>query len=266
MKIDNETKQRVIREATAHDSDNVLENSYKLKDRFSHIWSYPSRNEMQKHIDDLLNYMTGKQVLDYGCGWGDESFKYLSAGAYVDGIDISNKHVDSAKIKAETLGYDDDRFKFTVMDAHHLEFEDNRFDFIIGHGILHHLNQHIALLEIYRVLNKGGRAIFFEPLADNPLLKLFRILTPSARTEDERPLTKNDLMKYKTIASWDVEYVFCGLLEAPLAMFTSVIMPNRPDNFILNVGSKFEQFFRQRHMLDSWNQYVLIKFTKTEIG
>ena len=39
---------------------------------------------------------------------------------------------------------------------------------------LHHLDKLEAINSIYRVLKPGGRLVFKEPLADNPLLKIFR--------------------------------------------------------------------------------------------
>lgn len=260
--IENDTQQRVAREAHAHDSDNVLENSYKLKNRFSHIWNYPSRQDMNAYIDSVISCMRGKYVLDYGCGWGDESFKYLEAGAKVSGIDISAKHIESAELRAKSLNINEHQYSFNVMDAHKLQFDADVFDYVIGYGILHHLNQDVALSEIYRVLSSGGEAIFFEPLADNPLLKLFRFLTPSARTEDEAPLSAADLMRYKSLFPWDIRFVYCGLIEAPLAMVTSLLIPDMPDNPLLRLGGRIERWLRRKHILDSWNQYVLIVIRK----
>ena len=38
----------------------------------------------------------------------------------------------------------------------------------------------------------GGRGVFLEPLAHNPLLRIGRRLTPAARTPDEHPFTAGD--------------------------------------------------------------------------
>ena len=260
--MDEELKNRVLREAEAHDTDSVLENSYKLKNRFSHIWSYPSKLEMQEYIDNVTNNMKDVHVLDYGCGWGDESFKYIKSGASVAGIDISKKFIDTANKKAEENNIAADKYQFTVMDAHDLDFDDSTFDYVIGEGIIHHLDQDRALKEIYRVLKNGGEALFFEPLADNPLLKLFRILTPAARTIDEMPLTSKDLKRYTQILDWNSRYQFCGLIEAPVALLTSIILPSKIDNIFLKTAHNIESKIRKKHILDSWNQYVLLHFVK----
>jgi SAM-dependent methyltransferase len=124
------------------------------------------------------------------------------------------------------------------------------------------LDAGLALKEIHRVLKPGGRLLLQEPLADNPFLKLFRKLTPKARTEDEKPFTAKDLKNLKQSTQWQPELCFCGLLEAPIAMLTSVLMPGHPDNFILSAVDRLEGIFHHAGILDAWNQYVLINLVK----
>src|SRR5690606_29089661 len=101
-----------------------------------------------------------------------------------------------------------------------------------------------------------------EPLADNPLLKLFRRLTPHARTEDEAPFTGRDLAKLSNERLWDIEWAYCGLIEAPVAMITSVIMANRPDNIFLRWADRLERWTHDKGVLLAWNQYVLFNMLK----
>jgi len=260
--VDKLIQDRSRREEMAHEDDTVLENSYKLKDRFHHIWCYPSRLRLEKYRHDLLGDLHGCNVLDYGCGWGENAIKYYQAGANVTGIDISERFTILANESFEKEGLDKKRYSFIKMDAHSLSFENNSFDFIVGDGILHHLDAKTALKEIYRVLKPGGRVILFEPLAGHPLLKLFRILTPNARTVDEAPLTKNDLSMYSDLQPWLVENIYCGVIEAPTAMLTSLLMPKRPQNFLLSTMDYFERWMLSHGVLLSWNQYVLLNFKK----
>ena len=221
---------------------------------------------MRRRFDEtLLAYLkrlTGFKVLDYGCGRGDMSFYMLGQGAEVHGIDISSVYIEDAGKRCDAAGYDKRRFQFHVMDAHAMNFPADVFDIVVGLGILHHLDADVALKEIHRVLKPGGRVLLQEPLAGNPLLKLFRKLTPSARTEDERPFTRNDIEKLKHSMAWKPEMCFCGLLEAPAAMMTSVLMPNSPNNFILRTADWAEWKFHRAGLLDSWNQYVLVNLVK----
>ena len=143
-----------------------------------------------------------------------------------------------------------------------LKFEENKFDMVIGFGILHHLEASTALDEICRVLKPGGRVLLQEPLADNLLLKLFRLLTPQARTEDERPFSQKDIELLTSKDQWKNELFYCGLIEAPLSMLTSMVIPNKPDNCLLKFADKIEQYTHDRNLLLSWNQYVLFNMIK----
>lgn len=255
--------ERVERERRAHTDDDVLARSYALKDRFAHIWTFPSRQRLFGLMDAYARDLRGQTVLDYGCGRGEASLKYLEAGAAkVVGIDISEAYVTEAQDKATTAGYDPSRFDFRAMDAHRLDFPDASFDVVIGYGILHHLDADVALAEIHRVLKPGGRVLLQEPLADHPLLKLFRRLTPNARTEDEEPFSGAEIKRLTERPEWRTELAYCGILEAPVAMFTSVLMPGRPQNALLQLADRIERWLHRQGWLLHWNQYVLFNMRK----
>ena len=263
MSADNKALQdRVSREMSSHTDNDVLAESYKLKNRFSHIWSYPSRVEFDKKFDQYFEDIKSLTVLDYGCGNGNKSFEYLKKGAVVEGIDISENYINNCKRQAAENGFPPCSYRFQVMDAHALDFPDNKFDIVAGNGILHHLDAEIALSEIYRVLKPGGRVLLQEPLAGNPLLKLFRALTPKARTVDERPFAGTDLDLLINSERWVSESVFCGCIEAPVAVITSILFRKNPNNALLKIAHKFESFLERKAILRSWNQYVLFNLIK----
>jgi ubiquinone/menaquinone biosynthesis C-methylase UbiE len=134
----------------------------------------------------------GKRVLLYGCGPANDARRYVEAGAArVEGIDISEAEIARAARRARAEGFAH-RVDFRAGDAHVTGYPDDCFDLIVGLAILHHLDVPRALAELRRILRPGGRAVFLEPLAANPLLRLGRRLTPAARTPDEHPLTEQD--------------------------------------------------------------------------
>lgn len=255
-------RDRVEAERQAHEEDDVLAESYKLKHRFSHIWSYPSLLEMDRIYDDLLSDIYNKTILDYGCGKGEASLSYLKGGAKVFGIDIARQYIEICDELARSNGFASDQFDFRVMDAHKLAFKSNSFDIVAGHGILHHLDSSVAMSEIYRVLKPGGRVLLKEPLGGNPLLKLFRVLTPKARTEDEMPFSGASIELLLEENSWVSESYHCGLVEAAVAVVTSVIMPSKPDNILLKAAHGVESLFRRAGILNYWHQYILISLVK----
>jgi SAM-dependent methyltransferase len=234
-----------------------------LKARFPHIFTYPSRRRLERQWHAYLQQLQSKSVLDYGCGRGDLSLKMLAEGAErVCGIDISRVYIDDAIARAGGAGFEPQRFDFRVMDAHALEYEDCQFDLVVGSGILHHLDPDVALSEIYRVLKPEGRVLLFEPLADNPLLKVFRRLTPNARTRDERPFTGKEVRRFVALNDWRAELIYCGLLEAPAACLTSLVVPNHPENWLLRSVDVLERTAHRLNVLPSWNQYLLFNMVK----
>lgn len=134
--------------------------------------------------------VSGKVLLEYGCGPGSQAFQLAAAGAQITGIDISDVAIDLARKQAVEMGVSPD---FKVMNAESLEFPSAHFDRIIGSAIIHHLELHQAYQEIVRCLKPGGKAVFIEPLGHNPIINLYRYLTPKLRTEDEHPLMVADI-------------------------------------------------------------------------
>lgn len=263
MNTPSEIAERVQREKISHTEYDVLEENLKIKSKFRHVTEYPSIKKFYQEIDSYLADLTGKVVLDYGCGRGTASFKYLQNNALqVYGIDISEVYINDCIQKARHNGIPLEKYSFSVMDAHHLEFPDNTFDIIIGYGILHHLDAATAMREIYRVLKPQGRIILQEPLADNILLKIFRAITPKARTLDEKPFSRTDILSLYSMHDWKIETKFCGLWSLPASMVTSFLLPNNPDNFILRFTEKLDNWCIRNNILVYWNQYISINLIK----
>jgi len=132
---------RITRERNSHTKSNdVLSESYRLKDRFGHIWSYPSRRRFSKILLSFISKLNGNKILDYGCGKGNLSQYILSQGGVVYGIDISSNYIKEAVENCSSQGYNASNFHFYEMDAHIMNFPDNFFDIVVGLGILHHLD------------------------------------------------------------------------------------------------------------------------------
>ena len=141
----------------------------------------------------LGNDLSTKRVLEYGCGPGWITVELARRGARVSTFDISPEAVAQTRhaLAAQGLLAQCD---VRVMAGERLEYENDSIDLAVGFAILHHLELDSALSELRRVLKPGGKAIFAEPLASNPLIRLYRRLTPQYRTPDEAPI---DLERFR---------------------------------------------------------------------
>jgi ubiquinone/menaquinone biosynthesis C-methylase UbiE len=77
-------------------------------------------------------------------------------GAEVTGIDVGRHLIQAAYLLAKINGVD---CKFQVADASHLPYGAERFDVVIGRGVLHHLTPNMlfrAVQETHAVLKGGG--------------------------------------------------------------------------------------------------------------
>lgn len=165
------------------------------------------KNKIAKNI-------SGKKVLEYGCGTGSYGFELAKNGAEVFGIDISPVAIELATKTAAEQGVSGNT-TFKVMNAEELLFEDNSFDLICGTGIIHHLELEKSFSEIKRVLKNSGEAVFCEPLGHNPFINWYRNRTPEMRTEDEHPLLMTDFeLAEKYFSKVDIKYFSLMTLSA----------------------------------------------------
>ncbi len=194
----------------------------------------------EEHLDNLLGDVKNIKLLDLGAGNGWYTLRMLEKGANVCAIDISPKSIekideDAAEYKEKGMycGY--------VMDATNMTFDDNTFDVVVGHGILHHLlNYDKTIKEILRVLKPGGHAYFYEPLGMNPLVNLYRHITPKARTENEKPLDKNDIRLIKSInpLSKFTYFEMLSLLSKPFIVLKAKKLAGNVEKAMLNIDKK----------------------------
>ena len=160
--------------------------------RFADEW-YLNHEPWIRPAVKLLGSLSGKRLLDYGCGHGMASVVFARRGATVTGFDLSGQYIAEARRRALANEVD---ATFRVADAEQLPFADGSFDLVWGNAVLHHLDLDHACVELRRVLRPGGVAVFCEPWGGNPLLEFARQRLPypgKHRTPGERPLRPADI-------------------------------------------------------------------------
>lgn len=142
-------------------------------------------------VDKVRAAASGQDALEVCCGTGANCYRVASAVKSITGLDISDKRVQEAQKKADESPFSN--IKFVNGDAQNPPFPDQSFDTIFGAGALHHIDLNAISAGMSRLLRPGGKAIFIEPLAHNPIFEGYRRLTPADRSKDERALFKSDL-------------------------------------------------------------------------
>lgn len=100
--------------------------------------------------------LSGKRVLDVGCGIGFWARLLIPMGVDYNGIDISPRTVELAR---RSLALFELTGNIREGNAEHIDFPDASFDRVISEGVIHHTPDTQACIgEIYRVLKPGGVA------------------------------------------------------------------------------------------------------------
>jgi ubiquinone/menaquinone biosynthesis C-methylase UbiE len=100
------------------------------------------------------------RALELGCGSGFFLLNLIQAGVARRGsvTDLSPGMVKVATRNGEKLGLDIDG---RVADAEGIPYDDDTFDLVVGHAVLHHIpDVELSLREVIRVLKPGGRFVF----------------------------------------------------------------------------------------------------------
>ncbi|MBC7224166.1 MAG: class I SAM-dependent methyltransferase [Anaerolineae bacterium] len=101
--------------------------------------------------------LSGRRVLDAGCGVGAWAQALQEAGARVVGVDVEEERVADALARASGAG-------FVVASVECLPFGDASFDVVFSHEVLEHVEDDLqALREAARVLRPGGHLVLFVP-------------------------------------------------------------------------------------------------------
>jgi ubiquinone/menaquinone biosynthesis C-methylase UbiE len=164
----------VVRAATADEVEAAWQDP-KLANVLYHDWEAGTYDEKwsisfdQRCIDyarDRFAHVAGTggwpygRSLELGCGTGFFTLNLKLAGVVDDCAvtDLSPGMVEVARRNARALGFEVDG---RVADAEQLPYDDESFDLVIGHAVLHHIpDLDRAFAEIMRVLKPGGRFVF----------------------------------------------------------------------------------------------------------
>jgi ubiquinone/menaquinone biosynthesis C-methylase UbiE len=115
--------------------------------------------------EEVVSSFKAGTILDLGTGPGYLPIEVVKRSPSIkcDGIDLSRKLIEMARVNASKAGVAD-RLNFEVGNAANLRFGDGSYDMVISTGMLHMLRDPVKVLrECYRVLRPGGEAWIYDP-------------------------------------------------------------------------------------------------------
>jgi SAM-dependent methyltransferase len=138
------------------------------------VRAFPQADFERESFDDffrlfpdfrLCESMRGKDVLDFGSGYGGKTVEYRACcrARWACGIEPFDAMVEQSRKYAESRGVDSVEFK--VCGQRHIPYPDAAFDIVLSHDVLEHVEDpRISVTEIFRVLRPGGLSVNVFPV------------------------------------------------------------------------------------------------------
>jgi len=125
-------------------------------------WGDVGADQVRQKLEKLLGrpLPTYGRSLEIGAGTGYFTLHMLKAGIVQEAVatDISPGMIEALQKNATEQGL---QVEALVADAERLPFEDESFDLVLGHAVLHHIpDLERAFSEFHRVLRPGGVILF----------------------------------------------------------------------------------------------------------
>lgn len=210
--------------------------------------------EMRAIVQALGN-ISGKKLLDLGCGFGEASVYFALQNANVTAADISPRMLDATLQVAKRYGVTVDTVLIFSegLRSSNLGF----FDIVYLGNLLHHVeNVDITLRDLVGLLKKDGVLVSWDPLAYNPIINVYRKIATDVRTECEHPLRKRDLQSFrKYFASVETKWFWLTTLSIFLIMrFVLWMNPNKVRFWkaVVEQGAKWKWLYWPLAKLDSF--------------
>jgi 2-polyprenyl-3-methyl-5-hydroxy-6-metoxy-1,4-benzoquinol methylase len=181
------------------------------KYRFCRDWRFNPKQRLFKEMGNL----TGKRVLDFGSGQGQNGVEMALLGADVIGFDIVPGLVEEAMRLAKLNGVET-RCKFFIAEASSNDLGENLYDIVFIDNVLHHIprkDREMVLEKVKRAAKVGGKVIIRAPIElagiVSKIKTKFSIGVPI--TPDEHGLDRADVYIIKMkLGSCEIDYF--GLL------------------------------------------------------
>jgi 2-polyprenyl-6-hydroxyphenyl methylase/3-demethylubiquinone-9 3-methyltransferase len=162
---------------------NVDYNEIAKFEELAHRWWDPSSEFKPLHdinplrlqyIDNIAGGLSGKKVVDVGCGGGILSESMAHLGANVTGIDMGEAPLSVAKLHKLESGVEIDYQQITAEEM--AEKEAGQFDVVTCMEMLEHVPDPSSVIRACATMAKPGGKVILSTLNRNPKSFLFAIV------------------------------------------------------------------------------------------
>lgn len=140
-------------------------------------WSISFDERCINYAVDRFRHVAGEdgwpyeQALELGCGTGFFLLN-LKLGGVVDNGHVTDLSPGMVEVALRNAAELDMELEGRVADAESIPYDDDSFDLVVGHAVLHHIpDVEQSMREVLRVLKPGGRFVFAgEPTAQGDVV------------------------------------------------------------------------------------------------
>jgi ubiquinone/menaquinone biosynthesis C-methylase UbiE len=245
---------KTSQDAVCEDSQIQMRHYNSIYEEYSNALTLPHAEEYMRYMDDKLVSCVAKDYLgdvaEICCGTGEALKLFTPKIDRGVGIDISQKMLELA-----VKNNNQEKLLFMQGDALNLPLQDNKFDYVIMLGGIHHVNNREKLFsEVYRILKPGGRFVFREPASDwffwKFLRKIIYRLSSGLDHKTEAPLTFNETVPpLKSLGFSNILYMNYTFLGFILFMNADILKINKLFKYIPGIKkivkqiARFDDFF-----------------------
>jgi len=246
----------------------IINDRIENEEAFHNNWAYSSNSDNIdvirineactspeiRHIVNLLGDITGKSILDVGCGLGEVSVYFAIKGAIVTATDLSKGMCEATQKLAYKYGV---KVKTCISASENFTLNsENKFDIIYTGNTLHHVDINKTLPSVLKYLKDDGVFVSWDPIAYNPIINLYRLMATKVRTKSERPLSVSAI---KLISSHfqvvKTKYFWLSTLIIFMLMFLWQGRNPNKERFwkkVVDEEKQWEKLFRPLEKIDNF--------------
>jgi len=163
----------------------------------------------QKKLEVTRDYLRPDiEVLEFGCGTGTTAIAHAPYVKHIQAIDISPKMIEIARGKADAGNVKNVTFEVSTIEE--FSAPDESFDAVMGHSILHLLeDKEAAIAKVHGLLKPGG-VFVTSTVCLGGKMKFFKIILPIGNFFGLLPMirffTAQELADSLTAAGFEIDH------------------------------------------------------------